>query len=300
MKTYEQVSQKKDTILPGEKKAVKTNVGLTTEYLQVRYDRVGSAKTLRWTFARILSMVRNKSFKGGAMAKITVDGLQNSQLYLIKQAQKTVEADKKSRYKNLQPIINDKGVWTIGHRLSEYNPLTSSDSPLILIPSNEPLSTLLMKEAHVKSGHRGRDATLARFRMCYWTPKGAKIAKAVVRDCQACKLREPKLSTQLMGGFPTDRLKPALPFSRVMLDLFGPYQVKGEVQKRTSGKVYGVLFTDLASRAVHIETSVGYDTGSFMQALRRFNKLKGLASEDIFRPRITAGPYQQRVAGHME
>ena len=31
-----------------------------------------------------------------------------------------------------------------------------------------------------------------------------------------------------------------------MLDLFGTFTVRGEVQKRTSGKAYGVLFTDLA------------------------------------------------------
>ena len=39
-----------------------------------------------------------------------------------------------------------------------------------------------------------------------------------------------------------------------MVDLFSPFSVRGEVQKRISGKVYGVIFTDLVYRAVHIES----------------------------------------------
>ena len=55
-----------------------------------------------------------------------------------------------------------------------------------------------------------------------------------------------------------------------MLDLFGPYTVRGEVQKRTNGKAYGVIFTDLAMKAVHIEAVFGYDTEAFLLALSRF------------------------------
>jgi hypothetical protein len=51
-----------------------------------------------------------------------------------------------------------------------------------------------------------------------------------------------------------------------MPDLFGPYDVRGEVQKRTSGKAYGVIFSDMVSRAVHIEAVYGYETSSFLMA----------------------------------
>ena len=57
--------------------------------------------------------------------------------------------------------------------------------------------------------------------------------------------------------------------------LFGPYAVRGKVQKRTSGKAYGVIFTDLVSRAVHIEAVYGYDTPSFLLALSRFASARG-------------------------
>ena len=60
-----------------------------------------------------------------------------------------------------------------------------------------------------------------------------------------------------------------------MIYLFGPYVVRGEVQKQTSGKVYGVIFTDLLSRAVHIEAVYGYNTSSFLMVLARFASIRG-------------------------
>ena len=78
-----------------------------------------------------------------------------------------------------------------------------------------------------------------------------------------------------MGRLPTERTTPAPPFNFTMLDLFGPYLVWGEVQKRVSGKVWGVLFTDMVARAEHIESMFGYDTDSFMLALRRFASVRG-------------------------
>ena len=74
-----------------------------------------------------------------------------------------------------------------------------------------------------------------------------------------------------MGNLPLERLKPSTPFSFVMLDLFGPFPIRGEVQKRTTGKASGITFTELVSRSVHIEVSFAYDTASFMQALLRFS-----------------------------
>ncbi|XP_067937099.1 uncharacterized protein [Watersipora subatra] len=60
-----------------------------------------------------------------------------------------------------------------------------------------------------------------------------------------------------------------------MIDMFGPYLVRGEVQKRASGKVYGRLFTDTTSRAVHIEPAFAYDTEPFFMALQMFTTLIG-------------------------
>ena len=72
-------------------------------------------------------------------------------------------------------------------------------------------------------------------------------------NCHPYKLREANFLERQMGLLPEARLKPAAAFNHIILDLFGPCMVRREVQKRTSAKAYGVMFTDLAVRAVHIE-----------------------------------------------
>jgi hypothetical protein len=81
-----------------------------------------------------------------------------------------------------------------------------------------------------------------------------------------------------MGLLPKERLIPGPPFNNVMIDLFGPYKIRGEAQKRVSSKAYGVIFTDVCSRAVHIEAVFGYDTSSFLLALKRFTSIRGWPS----------------------
>ena len=78
-----------------------------------------------------------------------------------------------------------------------------------------------------------------------------------------------------MGKLPIERLKPAPPFFHSMVDLFGPYSVKGEVNKRSTMKVYGVIITDLLTRAVYIDLAASYSTDSFLMVFERFIAIRG-------------------------
>ena len=201
----------------------------------------------------------------------------------MKDVQKSVETKlKKSDSRNgkggqfakLRPVQDANGLWVVGERLIRHNAMTSDSSLPKLLPTRHTASHLFMERTH-RAGHRGRDATLARFRTHYWVPRGSKLAQSVKQNCQLCKLYDDKFLEQRMGLLPEARLKPSPAFNHVMLDLFGPYTVRGEVQKRTSGKTYGVMFTDLSMRAVHIETVFGYDTSNFLMALSRFASIRG-------------------------
>ena len=279
-KPINEVGQKCET-LPGEKKLTNTShmAATSTKQLGLDYNRYGSAKKLIWVVSRLLAIVEAKSFKGGRTSNVSVKHIVSAKKLLIRDAQAimNLEQEQKGRYKNLKPTIDDHGIWVIGERMEDYNPIKSGqeDPPLQLLPTYHPLTRLLMEEAHSSGGHRGRDATLARFRHSYWTPKGPRLAKSVKDSCRLCIIREPRLLSQQMGKLPLGRLQPTTPFTNVVLDLFGPFPVRGEVQKRTTGKAWGVIFTDMSSRAVHIEGVFGYDTSSFLLAFRRFTNLRG-------------------------
>ena len=76
-----------------------------------------------------------------------------------------------------------------------------------------------------------------------------------------------------MADLPQHRVTPDKPpFACVGVDCFGPFLVK---RGRSLVKRYGVLFTCLAVRAVHIEVIQSLDTSSFLHALRRFIARRG-------------------------
>ena len=263
--------------LPGEKKLTGTCVSNTIEQKDDLYDcsRVSSLQKAIRIVARILGIFQQKSFNGGCLTNLNPTLMMEAEKIFIKDAQISVEMESPD-YKRLNPARRDDGIWVVGStRLANKNPMSHIYAGLpIFLPSCHRFTRLAMLAAHNRA-HRGRDATLASFRERFWTPGGPKLAKSVVSKCQLCRLRNTALMRQQMGRLPVERLTPAPPFNFSMLDLFGPYQVRGEVQKRISGKVWGVLFTDMVARAVHIEVMYGYDTDSFMLALRRFVSIRG-------------------------
>ncbi len=71
-----------------------------------------------------------------------------------------------------------------------------------------------------------------------------------------------------MANLPQERTQPDLPpFTNVGMDYFGPIETK---RGRNFVKRYGVLFTCLSCRAVHLEMASSLDTDSCIHALRRF------------------------------
>ena len=157
--------------------------------------------------------------------------------------------------------------------------LSPDHQPQVLLPYSHPFTYKAMRECHELGRHAGRDATLSRFRSKYHTPRAHRIAAAVCRNCTHCKLHKVKLLGQKMGTLPAARFLPSPPFNQSVLDLFGPYLIRGEKNPRICNiKVWGVMIVDLVSRGVHIELSCGYDTASFLVAFRRFAALRGWPS----------------------
>ena len=124
-------------------------------------------------------------------------------------------------------FIQQDRLWVVGLCISDHSPLTPDNKPQILLPRNHHYTKLCMLEAHRLSGHRRRDATVARFRSRFWTSHASKMSKNIWKSCQQCRLTQAKLMKQIMGMMPPERLMPSPPFTSVMVDYFGPYSVRG-------------------------------------------------------------------------
>lgn len=267
-------------LLPGEKKIVSSHsAGVVGGLLQ--YHQFSSYPRMLRVAARVLNVFIKKSL-GAVIGGLTPGLLKKSEEIIIKDVQRSINddclrRDKRGRvggkFYRLNPTMVD-GLWVVGGRLV-FNPMALDNHPQRLLPTNHPVTALLMKQAHVDTVHGSRDTTLARFRNQFWTPQGSKVASSVVNSCQECRLRKPRLMSQRMGQLPEVRSKPSPPFTSVMIDYFGPYAVRGDVQKRISGKAWGIIFTDLVSRAVFIEGVFEYTTDAFLLALSKFASCRG-------------------------
>ena len=177
---------------------------------------------------------------------------------------------KRSRLYKLDPIIIDE-LLCVGGRLRKASlPLESKNQ--IILPKEDHITRLIIDDYRI-CGHSGREHVLALIREKFWITQGSSTVKSVLAECVSCRRRQAPLCKQKMADLPESRVLPDKPpFAAVGVDYFGPFQVR---RGRCLVKRYGVIFTCLAIRAVHIEIAHSLDTDSFLLALRRFIDKRG-------------------------
>ncbi|XP_044760886.1 uncharacterized protein LOC123318341 [Coccinella septempunctata] len=140
-------------------------------------------------------------------------------------------------------------------------------NPIILDPKHK-ITELIIQHYHERANHIGVETVLNNLRSQFWILHARAAVKKCFRNCQGCKRYKCIPKVPMMGYLPEHRLQPFVyPFSYTGVDFFGPMTVSigRRVEKR-----YGVLFTCLSIRAVHIEIAASLDTSSTILAIRRF------------------------------
>ena len=114
----------------------------------------------------------------------------------------------------------------------------------------------------------------------YWIADGRPTVARTISKCVTCRRFRGQLQTQKMSDLAEKRVTQAAPFHYIGMDVFGPFYVK---EGRKTLKRYGLIFTCLVSRAVHLETLNALETDSFINALRWQQTMKG--TRTTFGPR---------------
>ena len=143
---------------------------------------------------------------------------------------------------------------------------------LILLPHKHRLSLLYAMFIHGLS-HLRIATTVSKIRNRFWITKLPSIVKNIRNKCVTCRELSLKSEEQIMGDLPIYRLKPAPAFHTTFVDLFGPFVIRGIVNKRTRGKAFGVIFTCSYSRAVHCGLSADY-SGRLLTNFEALHKYK--------------------------
>lgn len=218
---------------------------------------------------------------------LTVEELAKAEFEIIKFCQRRRFSDerislqtdtsvrKNSSIYKLSPVLED-GILRVGGRLSRAAMPEESRHPIILAKDSH-ISNILLKHIHEEVGHGGRNYVLSRLRQKYWIPGATTAIRRLLTKCVVCRRLQAAPGCQQMADLPVDRVCPEeAPFTRVGVDFFGPFAVKS---RRSMVKRYGVLFTCLTIRAIHIEVASCLDTSAFINALRRFVARRGQVQE---------------------
>ncbi|XP_031554426.1 uncharacterized protein LOC116291397 [Actinia tenebrosa] len=172
----------------------------------------------------------------------------------------------------LDALIDEDGIIRAGGRLKHATLSAYVKHPIIL-PKGAHISLLVIRHFHERVSHQGKGITLNEIRSNgFWVVGGTSAVRSAIGRCVKCrKLRGPVVE-QKMCDLPKDRLECCPPFTYCAVDYFGPFAIK---EGRKELKRYGVLFTCLSSRAIHLETATSLETDTFLNALRRFLSRRG-------------------------
>eukprot|EP00079_Xenopus_tropicalis_P036905 XP_017950676.1 PREDICTED: uncharacterized protein LOC101733728 [Xenopus tropicalis] len=173
-------------------------------------------------------------------------------------------------------LILQDGIIRVGGRL-ENAPLSFRVKHPAILPKDSTLTSLIIDHHHTRSSHQGRGLTLSYLRDGgYWIVNGSKTVAKHIKQCVLCRKTRRPTEDQRMANLPMDRVEPSPPFSYCGMDCFGPFYTK---QDRKEHKRYGLLFTCLSSRAIHIEMLENMSTDVFINALRCFIAIRGTVRE---------------------
>lgn len=233
---------------------------------------------------------KERKRQDGSLRSITlrVKDLQTAELFLIKAAQskafpeETEALATKSHQENgivgksvkrtspihrLKPIVDDDGVLRVGGRLHQTELPYDVKHP-VLLPKKAHLTDLVIRHFHQCTGHQGRARTHTGIRLSgYWIVNGSSLIGHHISKCVTCRKLRASPQQQVMAELPTDRFEQVPPFTFSAVDYFGPFYIK---EGRKEIKRYGVLFTCMASRAIHLEIATSLTTDLFLNAYRRF------------------------------
>ena len=205
-------------------------------------------------------------------AALTLESSKN--LWFLSVMPDTMEALKAGRLKELNTKIVD-GIVLMQGRATSGMEKFFGQSTLPVIMGSTRIAYLVMLDAHCMD-HTGRDTTVGMSRKTAWIVNAKKLAKQIVRSCVRCRYLRKMIETQKMAALPEILQVPSPPFTNIGIDLLGPLTVKSMVNKRSTMKVWVVLFLCLNVKAISMELAPGYSTADFLLAYAAHVSQKGL------------------------
>ncbi|XP_063386208.1 uncharacterized protein LOC134672238 [Cydia fagiglandana] len=235
--------------------------------------------------ARVLAFIRACRGKQRTADELTMDILQEAERVLLKQAQARSFPDelralqagrslpRSSRLLKLDPVIGEDELLRVRGRLGASTELSFDERHPIILEGSCRSARLLVHHYHCRALHANHETVVNNLRERFWVTCLRPTVKAVVARCQYCRVQRARPKPQKMGDLPPVRLTTTRrAFVNCGIDYFGPMEI---TIGRRREKRWGVLFTCLATRAIHLELAASLSSDSAILALRRLIARRG-------------------------
>ncbi|XP_036329731.1 uncharacterized protein LOC118741863 [Rhagoletis pomonella] len=175
--------------------------------------------------------------------------------------------------RKLTPFVDENNLIRRCGRL-ENAPIKDAVKNPIILPKNHKITQLIIEWYHRKYRHVHHETVINEMFQRFYIPSLRRALRTVRHNCQYCKLYHAKPVPPKMGLLPEARLSPyTRPYSFVGIDFFRPFLV---TIGRRSEKRYGVLFTCMTCRAIHVEVAYSLSMNSCVMAIRNFMSRRGI------------------------
>ncbi|XP_076394270.1 uncharacterized protein LOC143265515, partial [Megachile rotundata] len=180
--------------------------------------------------------------------------------------------NKGSKIAGLNPYVDEQGILRANGRVTATG-LEGFDNRPIILEGRHPATKLLIAEYHRKFYHASSDAVVNELRQKYHIIGLRRVLRSLISRCIVCRIRRGRPQNPLMSALPVGRVAfRQRPFTHCGVDYFGPLMVK--IGRRRE-KRWGVLFTCLTTRAIHLEIAHSLSASSAIMASQRLAARRG-------------------------
>lgn len=237
------------------------------------------------TFLLYMEKLKAATKQQGYHSTITHEMIQQAKLFIIKDAQRNEfykeisdlkhgeNVEKSSKLFRLNPYLDDNEVVRCRSRVNRLN----NHENEIVLPAGHHVTLLIIRSFHEEFHHHFHEAVINKIKSQFYIPRLRVMYKKARNSCQVCKNYSAAPQAPQMAKLPSARLGAfQRPFTFVGIDFFGPMLV---TVGRRREKRWGVVFTCLTIRAIHIEVAHNLDTSSCILCIRNFIARRGTPRE---------------------
>ena len=184
---------------------------------------------------------------------------------------------KSSRIRKFTPFLDDQQLLRCQSRIEKADIYGFDIIYPLILDRRDGLAKLIVAEKHYQLAHPvGHNAVKAAVQAEYVVLGLGTLLGSIKWRCLTCQRNTGKPATQIEAPLPLRRItnEHLRPFTDIGLDYAGPFNIiMGRGHRRK--KIYILVITCLAVRAVHLEPTGGMETQHVINAISRFADVRG-------------------------